>query len=317
MTAPLRILYWPRQDPEADVLAQLDAPDVAVTVVRSAAELATALPGADGLVTMDFAPAEAAAIGTLLRAPTTTLRWMHVWTAGREGVTIADVPASITITGPAGAQAPTVAQHALAFLLAFSRKTQACADLTLAGRWDTTVREGMGPLEGSTLLLVGLGNAGKLIARAARAFEMNVVALTRHPRPNPDVNEVHPVTALHAQLPRADYIVLMVALAPETRKLIGASELALCKPTAVLVNMARGEVVDAAALLAALQAGTIAGAGLDVTEPEPLPPGDPLWSAPNLIVSSHVGGTGTPRTRMVGRVGENLARLRAGTLVPT
>jgi phosphoglycerate dehydrogenase-like enzyme len=81
--------------------------------------------------------------------------------------------------------------------------------------------------------------------------------------------------------------------------------------------MARGEVVDAVALRAALQSGTIAGAALDVTEPEPLPPDDPLWTAPNLIIGPHVGGIGTPRTRMAGRVGDNLERLLAGTLVPT
>ncbi len=317
MSAPVRILYWPRLEPEADVLENLTAPNVAVEVVRSADELAAALPGADGLVTMDFAPADAPRIGALLRAPSTTLRWLHVWTAGREGVTIAGVPDSITITGPAGAQAPAVAEQTLAYMLAFSRRTKECEDLTREHRWDLKIRETMGPLEGRTLLLVGLGNAGKRIAKAARAFEMHIVALTRNPKPNPDVDEVHAVTDLHAHLPRADYIVLMIALAPETRELIGAREFALCKPTAILVNMARGEVVDSAALLAALRDGTIAGAALDVTEPEPLPSDDPLWTAPNLIIAPHVGGIGTPRTRMAGRVGQNLKRLLEGTLVPT
>jgi phosphoglycerate dehydrogenase-like enzyme len=208
MSAPLRILYWPRQEPEADVIAQLSAPNVTVEVIRSADELAAALPGADGLVTMDFAPADAPRIGAMLRAPSTTLRWMHVWTAGREGVTIAGVPDSITITGPAGAQSPAVAEQTLAYMLAFSRRTKECADLTREHHWDLKIRETMGPLEGRALLLVGLGNSGKRIAKAARAFEMHVVALTRHPKPNPDVDEVHAVTTLHEQLPRADFIVL-------------------------------------------------------------------------------------------------------------
>jgi phosphoglycerate dehydrogenase-like enzyme len=317
VSAPLRILYWPRLEPEADVLAQLGAPNVSVQVIRSIDELAAALPGADGLVTMDFAAPDVARIGTLLREPTTTLRWIHVWTAGREGVVAANVPEHITITGAAGAQAPAVAQQTLAYMLSFSRRTKECADLTHEHRWDLKIRETMGPLEGRTLLLVGLGNAGREIAKAARAFEMRIVALTRNPKPNPHADEVLAVTALHEQLPRADYIVLMIALAPETRKLIGARELALCKPSAVLVNMARGEVVDAAALLAALRNGTIAGAALDVTEPEPLPSDDPLWTAPNLIIGPHVGGIGTPRVRMAGRVGTNLQRFLDGTLVPT
>jgi phosphoglycerate dehydrogenase-like enzyme len=317
VSAPLRILYWPRAEPENDVLAQLSAPNVSAEVIRSVDELAAALPGADGLVTMDFAAKDVARISALLREPSTTLRWLHVWTAGREGVVAANVPEHITITGAAGAQAPAVAQQTLAYMLAFSRRTKECADLTHEHHWDLKIRETMGPLEGRTLLLVGLGNAGREIAKAARAFEMHVVALTRNPKPNPDADEVLPVSALHEQLPRADYIVLMIALAPETRKLIGARELALCKPTAVLVNMARGEVIDAAALLAALQNGTIAGAALDVTEPEPLPGDDPLWTAPNIIIGPHVGGIGTPRTRMAGRVGGNLQRFLDGTLVPT
>ena len=314
---PVRIIYWPRDGvAEAAVVATLEAePQVAVTVVASVDELAAALPGADGLVTVDFALDVAPRVGELLRAPTTTLRWLHVWTAGREGLALAGVPDAIAITGPAGEPSPAVAQQTFAHMMVFTRRLPECERLTRAHTWSTTVRETMGPLEGRTLLLVGFGHSGKYIARVARAFEMPVIALTRTPVPSPLADEVRPLSDLHAVLPRADFVVLILPLVPETRNLIGAAELALCKPTAVLVNMARGEIVDQPALTAALHAGTIAAA-LDVATPEPLPPDDPLWDAPNLIVSPHIGGTGTPRSRITERIAANLRAFLNGTLVP-
>jgi phosphoglycerate dehydrogenase-like enzyme len=314
---PVRIVYWPRDGkPEQTMIDTLEAePQVRVATVASVDELAAALPGADALVTVDFALDVAPRVGELLRAPTTTLRWMHVWTVGREGIALANLPATITITGPAGEPSPAVAQQTFAHMMVFTRRLPECERLTRAHTWSTTVRETMGPLEGRTLLLVGFGYSGKYIARVARAFEMPVIALTRTPRPDPLADEVRPLSDLHAVLPRADFIVLILPLVPATRNLIGAAELALCKPTAVLVNMARGEIVDQPALAAALHAGTIAGAALDVTTPEPLPPDDPLWSAPNLIVSPHIGGTGTPRSRVTERLAANLRAFLNGTLV--
>ncbi len=314
---PVRIIYWPRPGfVERAVIDVLEAePQVTVTLVESVAELAAALPGADALVTVDFALDVAAQVGDLLRAPTTTLRWLHVWTAGREGLALARIPDTITITGPAGEQSAAVAQQTFAHMMTFTRRTPECAVLTRAHSWSTTIRETMGPLEGRTLVLVGFGNAGHYIAGVARAFEMKIVAVTRTPKPDPLADEVHPLSALRTVLPRADFIVLILPLVPETRNLIGPAELAACKPTAILVNMARGEIVDQAALIAALHAGTIAGAALDVATPEPLPPDDPLWSAPNVIISPHIGGSGTPRTRIFERIGDNLRKFRSGTLV--
>jgi phosphoglycerate dehydrogenase-like enzyme len=177
----------------------------------------------------------------------------------------------------------------------------------------------MGSLEGRTLAIVGLGFAGHELAKRARAFGMYVIAATRTPKPDPLVDEIFPLSHLHAVLARADYIAVTIAQTPETEKLLGAAEFAACKPAAFLANIARGAIIDQAALLDALQTGKIAGAGLDVTEPEPLPPDDPLWDAPNLIISPHAAGGTSPfsQQRLAERVIENLTKLRNGTLVPT
>jgi phosphoglycerate dehydrogenase-like enzyme len=316
MSEPVRLIYWPRPGMvERNVIERLEAePDVTVTLVESLPELEAALPGADGLITVDFALDVAADVGALLRNAG-SLRWMHIWTAGREGVALAGVPDWITVTGPAGEPSAAVAQQTFAHMLAFTRRTPECAELTKAHTWSTTIRASMGPLEGRTLVLAGFGYSGRYIARVAQAFGMRVIALTRTPKPNPLAEAVRPLADLHAVLPQADFLVLILPLVAETRNLIGAAELALCKPSAILVNMARGEIVDQPALVAALHAGTIAGAALDVATPEPLPPDDPLWSAPNLLVSPHIGGAGTPRSKIVDRVIECLRAFKDGTLV--
>jgi phosphoglycerate dehydrogenase-like enzyme len=130
---------------------------------------------------------------------------------------------------------------------------------------------------------------------------------------------VYPLAQLHDVLRRADFIALTIAQSEQTYHLIGAAELAVSKPTAYLVNMARGGIVDQLALAEALHAGTIAGVGTDVTDPEPLPADHPLWSAPNIIISPHCAGSTSPFSapRLSGRVMDNLDRLRKGTLVPT
>jgi phosphoglycerate dehydrogenase-like enzyme len=118
---------------------------------------------------------------------------------------------------------------------------------------------------------------------------------------------------------RADFIAITIAYTPQTERLIGRAEFAACKPNAFFVNIARGSIVDQPALVEALRSGRIAGAGLDVTDPEPLPPDDPLWDAPNVVISPHCAGGTSPlsQQRMASRVTENLEKFRNATLVPT
>ena len=130
----------------------------------------------------------------------------------------------------------------------------------------------------------------------------------------PYAHESRSINELHAILPRVDAVVLALAAGPETRHLFGAREFALMKRSAVIVNIARGSIIDGAALTQALHDGTIAGAGLDVTEPEPLPDRDPLWDAPNLIIAPHMAGAPGAVTakRLADVVGENVTRRLKG-----
>jgi glyoxylate reductase len=163
-----------------------------------------------------------------------------------------------------------------------------------------------GDLAGQTLGIVGWGRIGQAMARRGEGFGMKIVHSSRSSG-----------VSLEELLEQADYVSLHTPLTPETRHLIGAAELRRMKPTAYLINTARGGVVDQNALREALAAGEIAGAGLDVTEPEPLPADDPLLSAPNLLVVPHIGSaTVRTRSRMADMAVDNLLAALAGREMP-
>ena len=165
-------------------------------------------------------------------------------------------------------------------------------------------------VHGATLGIIGMGNIGRQVARRARAFDMRVLYHNR--RRNPPAEAA--LGATYATLPellrQADFVTLNVPLTAETRGLIGREQLALMKPTAMLINVARGGVVDHAALLAALQERRIGGAALDVTEPEPLPRNHPLLQLDNLIITPHLGSATRQTRRQMGELA--IANLRAG-----
>jgi glyoxylate reductase len=159
---------------------------------------------------------------------------------------------------------------------------------------------------GATLGIIGLGRIGRAVARRARGFDMTVL--------HTDANGGVPLLTL---LARSDFVSLHTPLTPETHHLIDAAALEAMKPTAILINTARGPIVDQAALIEALRQGEIAGAALDVTDPEPPPPGDPLLSAPNLIVAPHIGSaTHTAREAMANRAVDNLLAGLDGAPMP-
>jgi phosphoglycerate dehydrogenase-like enzyme len=142
-------------------------------------------------------------------------------------------------------------------------------------------------LTGKTVLLVGYGSIGKDVERMLAPFQVDILRVARSARTDP---KVHAVSELNSLLPQAQVVILILPATAESNKLIGADQLALMPQGALLVNAARGPIVDTDALVAALNAGRIRAA-LDVTEPEPLPAGHPLWSCPNLLLTPHVGGS--------------------------
>ena len=173
-------------------------------------------------------------------------------------------------------------------------------------------------IHGATLGIVGMGNIGQQVARRAIGFDMRVLYHNR--RPNPDAEAA--LGATYATLPdllaQSDYVTLNLPLTPETRHIIGREQLHRMKPTAFLINVARGGVVDHDALVEALRAGWIAGAALDVTEPEPLPRDHPLLSMNNVVIAPHLGSaTVQTRYRMAKRAVDNLLAGLAGKTLPS
>jgi phosphoglycerate dehydrogenase-like enzyme len=146
-------------------------------------------------------------------------------------------------------------------------------------------------LSGGVALVVGFGAVGQAVAERLRAFGMRIWGVTRSGKGSPSLAErVFPAAKLNEALPAADYVILAAPETPETQHLIGAEQLAAMKRSAILVNVARGSLVDQAALVAALEKRAIAGAALDVTSPEPLPPENPLWSLENVFITPHTSG---------------------------
>ncbi len=274
----------------------------------AAREIATA----DAMICPDhfYSPALAAAV----KASATRLRWIQLLTAGYDHVRKNGARPGVAVCNAGAAYAPAVATHAIALLLALQRNIPACVDNKARHAWDRGFTANITTPATSTVVVVGLGPIGREIARLLKAFGSRVIGVTRSARPDPLVDEVARVADLHAILPRADALVLALPLDESSRRLVGAAEFALCKPSAFLVNIARGAIIDQTAFAAALRKGLIAGAGIDVTDPEPLPPEHPLWDAPNLLISPHCSGACGPVAgeRLATVVVENLKRFMDG-----
>ena len=219
------------------------------------------------------------------------LRWFQALTAGLDEL-IAEglLERGFTVTTMSGVGAGAIAEYCMGVMTMLEKDLHTAMRDQVAHRWAFGFA---GELRGRTCGIVGLGAIGRELARRARAFDMRVVAVRRGAdggAADPDVDELLPARDLPRLLAQSDYVVVCTPLTAETKGLIGAREIALMKPDAALVNVARAAVVDGEALLAALREERIAGAALDVHDPEPLPPESPLWDLPNVIVTPHRSG---------------------------
>jgi glyoxylate reductase len=203
--------------------------------------------------------------------------------------------------------------------MATARRVVEADAYTRSGAWKTWEPMGLlGPdVHGATLGILGLGAIGAAVARRAGGFGMRILYHSRHRKPELEAElglEHHPMEEV---LREADFVSLHTALTPETRHLIGARELALMKPTAILINTTRGPVVDQAALAAALGEGKIAAAGLDVFEQEPVPLDDPILGLPNVVALPHIGSASiATRGRMARMAADNLLAALSGQRPP-
>lgn len=243
------------------------------------------------------------------------LRWVQTSGAGLEGYIFPELAESdITLTNMAGIYGDQIADHVLAFILMFARGMHLYVRSQISHHWRRALP--FLHLPDQTLGIVGLGGIGKEVARRGHALGMRVIAVDAKPQSKPDyVDALWASEKLDDLLAQADFVVICVPHTPETRKLFTLERLQRMKPTAYLINIARGIVVDLADLTTALQTGVIAGAGLDVYEIEPLPADHPLWDMENVIMTPHMAsGTDSPHIpeRRIGLLCENLRRYRAG-----
>jgi D-3-phosphoglycerate dehydrogenase len=216
------------------------------------------------------------------RAP--ALRLLSIWGTGTDNVDLeAAVRHGVTVTNTPGVSATSIAEHALALMLAVARRIPRLDTQTRAGEWP---RGQMTQLHGKTLGIIGLGAIGRKFARLGEGIGMRVIAWTIHPDPSLGFALVD----LDDLLQSSDVVSLHLRLSDQTRGFLGARELALMKPSAILINTARGAIVDEAAMTDALRSNRLAGAGLDVFAVEPLPAHHPLQELPNVVLSPHAAG---------------------------
>jgi phosphoglycerate dehydrogenase-like enzyme len=222
------------------------------------------------------------------------LRWIHTLGAGVDGdLTPEVVNSDILVSRTRGLHCIPVSEWVLMQILAVSKRLPELVRAQEKHEW--TKLEVPVSLIGRTIGIVGYGEIGQCVTARARGFGFRVVGTRRHARPAPELDDFYPLDQLDRLLAESDYVVILAPLTRETRGMIGAAQLGAMKPSAWLVNVARGPVVEEAALVEALRAGTIAGAALDVFAQEPLPPDNPLWSLPNVLITPHSSGVNFPR----------------------
>lgn len=299
-------------------------------VVRDAGELVASLqaefPGvrfvaaptlADAVTEAGDADAVIGYCADELTAAADRLIWVQIFSAGVEHCLAVEDMASgaILLTNMQKMASPVIGEHAVAMMLSLTRGLTQQAKTMPDGAWDRAVgdRVGMMSVNGKTLLVTGLGGIGKAAARRAAALGMRVVATRNSSRSGPDyVDYVGLSDELLKLAADADVVINALPLTPETEGLFDKAFFDAAKPGVYFINVARGASVVTDDLVAALVDGRVAGAGLDVTDPEPLPADHPLWRMPNVIITPHIAWYGNDRERQIALARENIRRFIAG-----
>ncbi len=254
------------------------------------------------------------------------LKWIAYWSAGLDGkITDQIKQKNLNITNASGVHGPNIAEHVFAWMLLFTRRMDVHLRSQLTHEWDRKMPLDKGPaaaeLCGQTLGIIGMGRIGEALACSAHAFGMRVIGIKRdatHRHQSMDdlkLNEVevYGIDQLPDVLAQSDHVCICLPHTTKTHHIFDGAMIANMKPTGYLYNIARGSIIDEAALCEALSSGTIAGAGLDVFEQEPLPAQSPLWDLPNVMITPHVAGI-TPYyfQRYAKLFAQNLKRYIAG-----
>jgi phosphoglycerate dehydrogenase-like enzyme len=303
VNAPDVEAYWFRPDRLREQVRRAVRRPVTVTVGQDPTDVPAEMRGAHVVVGFELPARRMAELDEL--------RWIHLVSAGVNHLLPLDwLPPGVTLTNSSGVHSELAGQYGAAALLALNFRLPVHATHQRRGHWDQVFNS---PIGGKTVVLIGLGAIGGSVAREARRLGLRVLGVRRSRQPHPHADRVFGPAALSRLLPQADFVVVTAPLTPESRHLLGAKELDLLKPGAGVVNMSRAALVDYEALVRGLEAGTLAGAVIDVCDPEPLPPASPLWHTPNLMITPHVSSDPIDYVERMTRIFvDNARRLLAG-----
>jgi len=246
-----------------------------------------------------------------LLADASRLRWVQTLTAGADAVSFPELePRGIVLTNGSGIHAINLAEHLLGLMLSFARNLPELMRRQQRHEWSKDGRQF--ELDGQTLCVVGLGDIGLALAERASALGMRVTGVRRRDLPCPSyVDAVAHLDSMGPLLAEADHVAICLPLTARTGTIIDAEQLRAMKPGAHIYNIGRGELIDQDVMIELLKSGHLAGAGLDVVTPEPLPADHPLWDTPNVIITSHTGGTSPRRMdRFIDLLLDNIERYR-------
>lgn len=266
-------------------------------------------PSADQMARTEALIAYAAPPGLLPAMP--KLRWVQSMTAGVEGwIALPDLPPNLTLTCARGTHRESMPENIIGALLYVAKPYAAAVENQKHGKW---VHSPAQPLTGKTLGILGLGAIAQEVARIAAALGLRVIGTKRRPEPMAHVAEVLPADRTPEVLAQSDFVLLLLPATKETDNIINAERLGMMKPGAWLLNFGRGHLINDADLVAAVKAGKIAGAMLDVFRQEPLPADHPFWRTEGIIVLPHIGGPHPQRDSIVARLFvDNLGRFLEG-----
>jgi phosphoglycerate dehydrogenase-like enzyme len=288
-----------------------DFPEHHFVYIKDYAAIDREIPDAEVFIGWTMRPEQLAAARKL--------RWVHSPAAAVHTLIFPELVASdVTLTNAREVHAPVVAEHVMAVLLALAKRIPDCANLQQRHMWGQQALWEQQPrpreIGGDTLGIVGLGSIGREVARRAKAFGVRVIGTREHSqKPADHVDTIYGPKELPKLLAEADFVVLAAPITADTKKLIDGATLAHMKPSAYLINVGRGALVDERALTEALRSRSIAGAALDVFDKEPLPVESELWDVPNLLITPHSAGlTEKLWDRHYLLIKENLRRYLAG-----
>ena len=308
----MKAILFPFSPTEPSVQLTKDFSELDWTIVATPEDVARAAPGTSIYVTSNRMCKPAT--GEALRRLGDVLRWMHFTSAGIDGGLAMGIPDGVIVTNSTGVRSGNVSEHALLLLLALARglhvwQARQRTHQWLRGETSPSVKS----LQDAVVCILGPGSIGRELARKLKGLDARPIAVSRTLEPGEHVTQVFPRERLHEALAMSDALAICTSGGDDTRHMIGAAEFAALKPGALVVNIARGSIIDEAALMDALRSGHIRGAGLDVVQTEPMLPEHPLWDMTNVILSPHIAGSGSEGYLHQRKLfGENLRRFKAG-----